>query len=883
MKKKLLFVICLILGTPAVVFYLNDKNETTDKSKQLAAFLAEHPYSKRELLTKEQLKEIPKQDRPDLAFEQDFLRTLDPATGNVPRERLFDVMRTFNQLSRDDETVDFNWETRGPLDVSGRTRGVFFDPNDVENKKVFAGGVSGGIWMNSDITDENISWVQVEAGLPNFAISAMDFDPVVTTNFYAGTGEGWGNIDAVRGAGIYKSSDGGASWSILSSSISFQYVYDLVVRDEGGSQGVIYAAARIGNDTDTFRSDDGGVTWTTVTTLPHRDLEIGPDNTIWAGGANGDIFSSTDGTTWNEVYTSNNRRVELAVAPSNSDVVYALVESGNALQEIVKTTDGGTNWVNVSEPRDVNDGSVPSTDFTRGQAWYDLIAVVNPADENEVHVGGVNTFKTSDGGTTWEKTSSWSNGWDNSVSFVHADIHNVIYRPGNNAILYATDGGIFYAPDASLIPTSGPNAYTTGIFPRNRNYNVTQFYSAAIDPVNTNAFVGGTQDNGSPYFNSPGIDDTQDFSGGDGGFAFIDQTAILNSGTDGSYYIVSNTGNSYRLQDFNDSRFNISILNTSAGSFINPADYDDVNNILYSNNSGSSMSITTLNADNTPQASGGGNVFTGSSQNVNVNGLGGGAITHIRVSPYNESNRAVFIGTSAGVIVKRTADGSETVINNGTEAGAVSSVEVGASDDELLVTYSNFGVMSVIYTSDGGTTLDDKEGNLPDMPVRWSLFNPLDRNEVILATEAGIWRTSDITATTPTWNPVSAGMGAVRVDMLQYRESDNVVLAATHGRGMFTSVFTADVASVDDVLSDKKVFTVYPTISNGEFTVFAKNELGNSKILIFDITGRQVFNSKLNFSQNENQQVSVNLRSGTYIVNIIDQNKRKSSEKIIIR
>jgi len=163
------------------------------------------------------------------------------------------------------------------------------------------------------------------------------------------------------------------------------------------------------------------------------------------------------------------------------------------------------------------------------------------------------------------------------------------------------------------------------------------------------------------------------------------------------------------------------------------------------------------------------------------------------------------------------------------------------------------------------------------------LFNPLDRNEVILATEAGIWRTSDITAPTPTWSPVSTGMGAVRVDMLQYRESDNVVLAATHGRGMFTSVFTADVASVDNVLSDKKVFSVFPTISNGEFTVFAKNELGNSQILIFDITGRQVFNSKLNFSQDQNQQLTVNLKSGTYIVNIIDQNKRKSSEKIIIR
>ncbi len=881
MKKKLLIVLSFAIIFTSIII---SKKENIKEAQKFSEFIQNHPYSKRKLLTKKELKAIPKADRPDLAFEQDFLRTLDPQTGTVPRERLIDAVKTFKELSAANRTADFTWESRGPLDVSGRTRAMMFDPNDSENKKVFAGGVGGGIWMNTDITDENISWVQVEAGLPNFAISAMDFDPVVTTTFYAGTGEGWFNIDAIRGAGIYKSSDGGTTWSILSSTTTFQFVYDLVVRNEGGSQGVIYVVARIGNNTDTYRSIDGGVTWTTVTTLPHRDLEIGPDNTLWAGGASGDVFSSTDGITWNEVYTSGNGRVEVATAQSNSDVVYALVENGNALQEIVKTIDGGSNWTNISEPADVNDSSVPSDDFTRSQAWYDLIAVVNPTDENEVHVGGVNTFKTSNGGTTWEKTSSWSSGRDNSVSFVHADIHNIIFRPGNNAILYGTDGGIFYAPDASLIPTSGTDAFTTGIFPRNRNYNVTQFYSAAIDPVNTNGFLGGTQDNGSPYFNSSGIDDTQDYSGGDGGFCFIDQTAILGSGIDGSYYIVSNTGNRYRLHDFNDNIFNITITNNAGnGSFINPADYDDVNNRLYSFNGGNNISRTVLAADNATQGTSTGLFIGGSSSSIFISEIGGQTVTHIRVSPYEESNRAIFIGTSSGRVIKRTEDTNVTLINTSTVVGAVSSIDVGASDDELIVTYSNFGVTSVLYTSDGGANWEDKEGNLPDMPVRWSLFNPLDRKEVILATEAGIWRTSDITATTPTWNPVSTGMGAVRVDMLQYRESDNLILAATHGRGMFTSVFTATTASIDDVLTDKKVFTVFPTISNGDFTVFAKNDLGKTKLSVFDIAGKQVHASTINFNENTNQQVSVNLRSGIYIVNLVDENNRKSSSKIIIR
>ena len=891
MKKKLLLLGLTFVIAGGLFFVLKtEQNDPEKLRKEFAEFLKNHEYSKRKLMTKEELKAIPKADRPDLAFEQDFLRTIDPVTHKLNRDGLLESIKLANELQEANRTVDFTWTSRGPREVSGRTRALMFDPNDVTNEKVFAGGVGGGIWMNTDITDENVSWTQVAPGAANFAVTAMDYDPVVTTNFYVGTGEGWGNIDAINGAGIMKSADGGTTWTSLASTTGFDYVYDVVVRDEGGSEGVVYAIMRdaqnvLSAGTDLFRSVDGGTTWTVATTTAFRDLEIASDNTLWAGGFNGTIYNSTDGTSWTTVYTTSvgsPGRVELAVAPSNSDVVYGLITSGSALGEVVRTASGGLTWSTVSEPADNSDGSVPPTDFTRGQAWYDLIITVDPTNENIIHAGGVNTFKSTNGGTNWTKTSSWSSGWDSSVSFVHADIHNIVYRPGNNSLLYATDGGVFYAPDVTLIPTSGPNAFTTGIFPRNLNYNVTQFYSAAIDPVNTNAFIGGTQDNGSHYFDSSGIDDTQDFSGGDGGFTFVDQTAV--NATDGVYYIVSNTGNAYRLHDFSTSTFSIDlIINGGNGSFINPADYDDVNNVLYSNNGGNSVTTATLAADLQAQSVGG--VFQGTRGTITISLLGGSAnITHLRVSPYNPAaiQRALFVGTSTGNIIKRTLT-TETDITNPSISGAVSSIEIGASDDELIATYSNYGVVSVWYSSDGGSTWEDKEGNLPDMPVRWSLFNPLDRKEVILATEAGIWRTSDITAATPVWGPVSTGMGNVRVDMLQYSESDNVVLAATHGRGMFTSVFTADVASVDDVLTDKKVFTVYPTISNGDFTVFAKNDLGNSQVYIFDISGRQVYNSQLNFNEGQNQDVSVNLKSGIYIVNIIDQNKRKSSEKIIIR
>ncbi|MFY0602308.1 MAG: T9SS type A sorting domain-containing protein [Flavobacteriaceae bacterium] len=898
MKRKILFVLIVFLGI-GIVYILNKQDETTQKRLAYVEYINNHPYSKRKLLTKEELKKIPKKDRPDLAFEQDFLRTMDPATRTVPKGRLIQAIKTANELSatNTNRNTTFNWESRGPLKVSGRTRAVIFDPNDNTDKKVFAGGVSGGIWVNNDITDENSPWAQVAPNMTNFAVSAMAYDPNNTMIFYAGTGEGWGNLDAVRGGGMWKSVDGGTTWSNLSSTTNYDYIFDIVVRDESGTS-VIYAAMRdleglSSNGTDLFRSVDGGASWTVASNEEMRDLELDADNNLWGGDGTGSVHYSSNGTDWSTKYTtslSNPRRVEIANAPSSASVVYAIVSHavGNAIPvgEIVKSTDGGNNWVAVNEPSDSNDDTIPNDDFSRTAAWYNLIATVHPTNSDEVYIGAVNTFKTTDGGLNWSKISSWEDFYDATVSFVHADIHNIIFRPNHNdQKIIATDGGIFYVPDLSVLPTSGPNAYTTGIFARNLNFNITQFYSAAIDPVNTNGFLGGTQDNGTNLFFEAGISNTNEIWGGDGGFCFIDQT--INDGTNGLYRIVSFTGNTYYLLDYTSgSEVWIQLNSGGAGSFINPADYDDTNNILYSYDAVGVITETTLNADNVDQGAGDGVTsgvgFLGTSQNLSIPEITS-EVSHIRVSPYNETNRAVFFGTLGNKLIKRTADGNVTDIsNNGVISGSISCLEIGATDDELLLTYTNYGVKSVWYSIDGGTTWLDKEGNLPDMPVRWALFNPLDRKEVLIATEVGMWRTLDITATTVVWEPVSANMGNVRVDMLQYRESDNLVLAATHGRGMFTDKFTATPASVNQVLADEKVFTMYPTISKGDFTLYAKNTLGKSTLNIYDISGKQVYTRSVDFNSNNNQQISVNLRPGVYIVNLIDENKKKSSGKIII-
>ncbi|TXD49837.1 T9SS type A sorting domain-containing protein [Polaribacter sp. IC073] len=889
MNKKLSLSILAVVAIVAI-FLINNNKETAfeKKQKEYAAYLANHPYSKRKSLTRKELRAIPKKDRPDLAFEQDFLRTMDPTTKKLHQDRLIKALRYGKKVKREatlskTAATNFNWESRGPKKVAGRVRALMFDPNDAADKRVFAGGVSGGIWKNEDITDENSAWSMVSPDMLNFAISALDYDPIQTNTFYVGTGEGWGNVDAVNGAGIWKTTDGGVTWNNLISTINFEYVYDLIVRNEGGTEGVIYAAMRdvediLSDGTDLFRSVDGGITWTVASTEAIRDLELGSDNTIWAGDASGSIFSSSNGVVFASKYTatlSSLGRVELATAKSNADVVYALITSGNKLGEIVKTTNSGTTWENVTEPSDSGDSTVPNDDFTRNQAWYDLIININPANENEIYVGGINTFRSLDAGFSWNKTSSWELSVDASVSYVHADIHNIIFRPNHNELLVASDGGIFYAPDNTKIQNNN------GFVPRNLNFNITQFYSAAIDPINVDGFMGGAQDNGTNYIYEPGVSNSFEILGGDGGFSFIDQTA--NDGVDGIYYIASTQNNVSYLYDYSKPEVDYITLinNNESGSFINSSDYDDDNNIFYSYDGPNNITRAKLKPDYEDQ--GNRSNFSGEKDVVSSFQFSGAVVSHIRVSPHNKENRQVFFGTNIGRVLRMNANtDSFTRLNTTGVAGSISCIEIGATDDEVLLTYSNYGVKSVWYTIDGGTTWTDVEGNLPDIPVRWSLFNPLDRKEVIVATEAGIWKTSDVTAANVLWEPANSGMGNVRVDMLQYRASDNLVLAATHGRGLFTGKFTTVTASVEDVLRNNKAFTVFPTVSKGNFTVFAKSSLGKAKMNIFDISGRQVYKANLDFSTNEKQVVSLNVNSGIYIVNLVDENGKKDSKKIII-
>jgi len=747
-----------------------DGGETREDSED---FLRNHPYNQREKLTPaEWKKRLPKKDRPDLAWEHDFLMTMDPATKTVPKERLFEAYEYAEELRAtmpvDRET---NWTEHGPNNVGGRTRAIMFDPNDATNKKFWAGSVSGGLWYTDDITASSPTWVSVNGFWENIAITTMAYDPSNTYVFYVGTGEGWNNSDAVRGAGIWKTTDGGASWTrFFIDSPHFYYIQKIIVHPSNGE--VFAATDGPGAYGGIFKSEDGGYNWNSSLQIDNTsnratDLELDTDGNIYAAMSTDGIYKSTDiGANWDKVNTGSNgfptddfNRLEIATAPSNANVVYAVGSGGSGDDDIgvfVKSNDGGSNWTSVTIPLNWD-----NVHFTRGQAWYDLILAVAPDNENILYAGGIDLHKSTDSGTTWTMLSAWHTYYANEydLEFVHADQHSFASRPGYpNTVVFGNDGGLYMTTNAGANFTA-----------KNSGYNVTQFYSCALHPdAGEYYFLAGSQDNGTQQFSdADSIVSTYEVTGGDGAYCFIDQT-------DPNYQITSYVYNNYYLSTDDGNDFQ-SITNDNSGRFINPADYDNEADILYSaKNEFSLKRIMDV---------------TGSYYEDSLEIELGSLASHIRVSDF--SYNTIFVGSGMGRLLKvLDAHGTNPLISDITgddfPNGYISCIELGDSENQILVTFSNYGVTSVWETINGGSSWENKEGNLPDMPVRWAVYNPNNYNEVLLATELGVWNSIDFNASTPTWSPSNTGLANVRTDMFQIR-ADNLVAAATHGRGLFTS------------------------------------------------------------------------------------------------
>lgn len=830
MKKTAIILICLVLG---VVLYKisSTKNNHQALQQEHLAYLKNHSLQDALHLSKEErlANEIP----PNKYFEEKYLLEINPYTGRTHPENIYKIQQDLKKL-RDlkqrtpGDGIDNSWIERGPNNVGGRTRVVLFDPNDSNHRRVFAGGVSGGLWVNNDIADENSSWTRVAID-ENLSVTCMAVDPNNSQIMYLGTGEVH-SPDQALGNGIWKSTDGGNTWTNVYkvrgvTAAGFvpgtYYLTDIIVRDADGNAATTYdsevfagigAAGYSRNPIDTYlgfneygiyKSTDNGGHWNKITldvdgtTVAPNDFELGIDNTLWLatrrnvfykGG--GRIYSSSDGNTFILKHTiPNARRTEIAVSKQNANTLYVLArvatlnEAETAFIDpfvsILKTTDAfATSPTSLALPDDA-DLNIPANDFTRGQGFYNLTVEVDPTNDAIAYVGGIDFFRTTNSGTSWNQISKWSNNNNLNalnVPLVHADQHALVFNPTDaNKAIIGNDGGVYYANSLSTA-SSNP----ASISERNKDYNITQFYHSAIGAsIDTEYFLGGTQDNGTQFFDNPttGINSSNEIFGGDGTFSFIDK--------EGTYMIATYLYN--RIVRFNlpytsGNPLTIS-SDSSTGDFVNAMDLDENLDILYTNGTTHLARFSNITS-NSP-------VRTNISNALLTN------ISAIKVSPFTTNSSTVFAGTKSGILTKienaNTAMQTITNISGGSFLGSISSVEFGNNEDEILVTFHNFGVTSVWFSENGGVNWTNKEGDLPDFPVKCILMNPLNNNEVIIGTELGVWKTSNFKDASPKWIQTYNGMSNVAVTSLSLRTVDYTILASSYGRGLYTGKFTANL------------------------------------------------------------------------------------------
>lgn len=785
----------------------------------------------------------------------------------IPQNKYTEAIELVKQMPVYQLDVPLPWVLAGPTNIEGRITTIAIHPSNPQI--VYIGTANGGLWKSTNFC---ASWTSVFDNQNTSSIGAIAIDPLNPNTIYCGTGESNSLRSYYPGTGMYKSTDGGATWSFIG--LQNTYSFGNIVINPSNTQ-IVYAAAvgstrRKNIERGIYKSVNGGLSWSQSLFIADSvgaiDIILDPSNpdkvfaAMWErqrredyikyGGPMTALYVSTNaGSNWSVVnggFPSNATdlgRISLDICLSDPQVIYALTAYANGNSRgLYKTTNGGTSWFLVN-------GSVAGSS---NYAWFNRICKVSPSDANNLYCGGLNMERSVNGGTGFS-----------GVNASHVDQHSVAYAPSNsNFIVLGNDGGIDYSTN------NGVSWSASNSLP------ITQFYAGEIDNTNPGTILGGAQDNGTNR-TTGAIGNWQSIYGGDGFYCLVDynnpqrvyastQTGGLGRSTNGGASFVGATSG----------------LDLTYTNWMTPYVMDK--------NDPLTLYCGTYKIHKTTNGMQNWTVISPDLTSGHVQNLG--TITTVDVSKSDPG--VIYCGTDdANVWVTTNGGTNWTKINSGLPYRWVTRVAIHPLNAAICyVTLSGYKVDSTgahIYkTTNFGASWASVSGNLPDAPANDILIDPAFPSTLYLATDVGVMiSTNDGSG----WSVYGQGIPSnVPCHDLTLHNGTRKLVVWTHGRSAFaTSLPPVGIISYNEIPNGFSLSQNYPNPFNPKTKIrYSIAESGLVNLKIFDIRGRIAANP-VNEHQNtgtyELEFDASYLSSGVYFYSIHSGNFSETKKMVLIK
>lgn len=752
-------------------------------------------------------------------FAEQFAQMKQNENGEIPRA-MWKQWR--DETPKFHAKIDYFDEVKeiGPSNIGGRTRALVVDlanPNHL-----IAGGVSGGIWNSNN---GGISWTPLDDQASTLSVTGITQNPFNTNEIYYSTGErSTGVYINYDGNGIFKSEDGGKSFFQLDSSdiTAFDKTWDIA---HSLTDSNTFYVATIGNGL--YRTQDKGKTFEQIykSSQDINDVDVTKEGIVYFSRAGQGIYWFKEEDTpsinkFSNISVSGYNRCLVEPSPSNPDIIYAAFghSSGDGLQAIFKTTDGGEKWTELSNPTDVG----VSYNFN----WYCFTLAVHPTNPNFVICSAQSPGYSTNGGSSWR-----------SMANAHADYHAVTFVPNSNDFYAMCDGGIYQYNTSTLNLTA---------LDRNNGYNITQFYSGAFNPTGNEVIVGA-QDNWTSM-NTGGSSVFTQVLGGDGAFNAIDKT--------GDYIYASSQNGVIRRWSSSTNRW-VNIYN-SLRSVVGTSDFWFINPFEINPTDGQQVYFPTRNfiARSTNQ---------GSNWTKITNSIPGNVFS-VGMTP--EDNPTLYFGGQSGILYRidnaKTATAGNsfklfTLAPLQARGGFIGNIEVDPNEPSTIyLALSNYSLLPRIWKVKNADTdnpeWEDISGNLPtSLPVNWIEVDPDNSDNIMIATDYGLYVTGDGGRF---WHKEEQ-IPNVYISMIRLRHSDRKLFVFTYGRGVWTAQMNETITASTAAEKTVQRYNLYPNPATNYISI---DGMQGNTLTVFDSKG-----STLNLNVERNGKISIEgLNSGIY-------------------